>query len=236
MAAGKNIKKYDQKSITDWDENAQINSSRILQLLADAHVSNEDMASSTFEQMDQINPYRLWHVTAFNNLSGNDKHWHICYDCYFYLHYGGNRYDIVISSLDPKSKAGDDVRSPEVEMYSSALYVNSQDISEALWRDLCLTGVSTVERGPDLWDDQDFDSRQNMQVGSKHTVIAWGVKGFCGHNEDATRVRRYGVLVDELIDDIKDGAETVVRVVDDFAADFTDDIISYTKRAAAFLQ
>lgn len=234
MAAGKNIKKYDQKSIKDWDENAQINSSRILQLLADAHVSNKDMASQTFEQMDQVNPYRLWHVTAFNNLSGNDKHYHICYDCYFYFHYGGNKYDIVISSLDPKLKAGDDVLSAEVEMYSNAYYVDSQDISEQLWYDLCLSGVSTVERGPDLWDDQDFDSRQNMQVGSKHTVIAWGVKGFCGHNEDATSVRRAGVLVDELLNSIKDGAETVVRVVDDLTADFNDEIINYTNQAAAF--
>lgn len=60
LQAGKRIIDFDEKCQTDWLTNAEINSSRILQLNADYGLSNEDMSANTKTQMDAINPYRLW--------------------------------------------------------------------------------------------------------------------------------------------------------------------------------
>lgn len=56
------------------------------------------MVDSTMSQLDAINPYRLWQVQSYNNVSGPENHAYICFDCIAYLHYANN-YNILISSV-----------------------------------------------------------------------------------------------------------------------------------------
>ena len=60
LKAAKRITDFDSKAVNDWYQNAEINSSRILQLNADAGLDDEHMSSSTFDQLQTINPYRRW--------------------------------------------------------------------------------------------------------------------------------------------------------------------------------
>ena len=62
------------------------------------------MVLLTTDQLTQINPYRLWQVVSYDNISGSDVHYVICCECEAYFHYG-NKYDIVVSSLDVDSVA-----------------------------------------------------------------------------------------------------------------------------------
>jgi hypothetical protein len=62
------------------------------------------MVESTIAQLDAINPYRLWQVQSYNNVSGFENHAFICYDCIDYLHYA-NTYNILISSMATDSVA-----------------------------------------------------------------------------------------------------------------------------------
>ncbi len=62
------------------------------------------MVVSTTDQLDGINPYRLWQVQSYSNVSGFDHHAYICYDCIGYMHYA-NSYNILISSMATDSIA-----------------------------------------------------------------------------------------------------------------------------------
>ena len=93
---------FDTQCLDDWDTNAEVNLDRIL--VVNFGLSNENMASSTEEALNLINPYKLWQVASYSNCGGYDNHGVICFDCFVYLHYQ-NAYNIVVSALDTDSVA-----------------------------------------------------------------------------------------------------------------------------------
>ena len=46
-----------------------------------------------------------------------------------------------------------------------------------------MKGVHVVVRYVDEWIDSSFDERNTFAVGTKKTITAWAVEGFCEKNE-----------------------------------------------------
>lgn len=84
--------------MTEWYENTEVNSDRILTRGSADNLDNADMATYVIDQLSYITPFRLWDIQVYDNIVGDDLHQVQCNDCFFYMHYN-NRYDIVISSL-----------------------------------------------------------------------------------------------------------------------------------------
>jgi len=84
--------------MTEWYENTEVNSDRILTRGSADNLDNADMAKYVIAQLSTITPFRLWDIQVYDNIVGDDLHQITCNDCFFYMHYN-NRYDIVISSL-----------------------------------------------------------------------------------------------------------------------------------------
>ena len=47
---------------------------------------------------------------------------------------------------------------------------------------MCVKGVHVVVNDVDLWNDNDFDTRYSITVGSQKTVTVWAEQGFCDKN------------------------------------------------------
>ena len=47
---------------------------------------------------------------------------------------------------------------------------------------MCVKGAHIVVRYVDLWNENDFDVRYSMTVGSEKTVTVWAEQGSCEKN------------------------------------------------------
>lgn len=195
LNAAKRITDFDQKAVDDWYKNAEVNSSRILQLNADAGLDNEHMSSSTAEQLQTIDPYRRWQVISYNNIGGFNDHAYECLDCIGYLHYA-NKYNIVIMSMPKDSDANLTVLQDSKIKNDSNSKSDAIDLLNDIWGNLCVTGAHVAIRYVDLWIDGDFDERTTFQVGDQKTITVWAQNGVCGHDQDSMTE---GVLTEALL-------------------------------------
>ena len=118
---------------------------------------------------------------VYANVGGFENHAFTCFDCFSFLHYA-NSYNIVIASLATDSN-------PWIEQTTNSALVTysnqSRDcdkIVDEIWSTLCVKGVHVVVRYVDLWNDNDFDDRYSMTVGSEKTITVWAEQGFCDKN------------------------------------------------------
>jgi hypothetical protein len=57
---------FDKKCQDEWWNNSLVNQGRMVQVFADAHLSNADMALQLYNTLDQVNPYRLWQASSYD--------------------------------------------------------------------------------------------------------------------------------------------------------------------------
>ena len=62
------------------------------------------MATQISTKLEEFNPWRRWMATVYDNISGDNKHQYICYDCFGYLH--TNNRNTVVTGIH-ESKTGD---------------------------------------------------------------------------------------------------------------------------------
>jgi hypothetical protein len=134
------------------------------------------MASQVTSLMNTINPYKLWQTNVYNNISGYNVHAYECFDCIGYLHYA-NRYDILIAALDTDSVVYEAAVNSPVLFTESNSGDDAVNIVNYLYSLYCYAGVHVVERYVDEWTDSYFDNRYSFTVGTKKTIVAWGVQG-----------------------------------------------------------
>lgn len=63
------------------------------------------MANALVNELTLVNPYRLWMVTSYDEMAGDNKHQARCYDCFADFH-RFSKYNILVTSL-PKNTVGD---------------------------------------------------------------------------------------------------------------------------------
>ena len=123
--------------------------------------------------MDMVNPYRLWEAMVYTNVAGGDKHFVKCYDCILYIHYA-NAYNIVLASLSVDSVANVAVTTDGRLASDANSRHDCDNLGDDIWNNLCVKGVHVVVvKNVDLWNDNDFDTRYSMTVGSEKTVTVW---------------------------------------------------------------
>ena len=118
---------------------------------------------------------------VYANVSGFNNHAFSCYDCISYLHYA-NTYNIVLASLSVDSVANVSVTTDGRLASDAESGKDCDKLVDDIWNNLCVKGVHVVVRYVDLWNDNDFDTRYSMTVGSEKTVTVWAEQGFCDKN------------------------------------------------------
>ena len=109
---------------------------------------------------------------VYANVAGGDKHFVKCYDCILYIHYA-NAYNIVLASLSVDSVANVTVTTDGRLASDANSGKDCDKLVDDIWNNLCVKGVHVVVRYVDLWNDNDFDTRYSMTVGSEKTVTVW---------------------------------------------------------------
>lgn len=132
---------------------------------------------------------------VYANVSGFNNHAFNCYDCISYLHYA-NTYNIVLSSLATDSIANVAVTT-DSRLATDADYSRDCDkILDDLWGNLCVKGAHCVVRYVDLWNDNDFETRYSMTVGSEKTITVWAEQGFCDKNSLSATAKNFRSYLD----------------------------------------
>ncbi len=131
----------------------------MIQVNASAGFSNEDMTNDLYAQLLLVNPYRLWQVQVYNNVTGgSNDNYHICFDCISYRHYA-DRYFILIASLATDSVANTAVLADSRIVNDADNKSDCQTLAYDIFNNLCVKGVYCVIRYVDTWMDNNFDER-----------------------------------------------------------------------------
>ena len=179
LAAGDRIIEFDKKCQDEWWNNSLVNQGRMVQVFADAHLSNADMALQLYNTLDQVNPYRLWQASSYDKgVHYGSNQYNRCYHCSLYQNYADS-YNILISSLPKDSVANLLVVQDSRIVDASNSKHDCDRLINDLFDELCLYGAHCVVREVDLNLETDYDSRFAFDVGNHKTITAWAVNDWC---------------------------------------------------------
>lgn len=181
-SAAKRIQKYDDKCQNEWFTNFEINAERVIRTQSDAGADNQTMSREVTETMYQVNPYRYWMSEVYDNISGNDNHHYICYNCAGWLHWN-NRYNIVVSSIATNVNGATEIVNSSYIKDQSNSKSHADTVANNIWNKYCMTGVHVIERYVDEWTYSYYGDAYSANVGSHHTIVSWATEGWCNGND-----------------------------------------------------
>jgi len=136
------------------------------------------MSDYIVSTMNMINPYRFWTTVVYDNISGSNVEYVICYDCFIMLHYD-SKFDIVVSSVGNTTVANTTANNNAwINDFSNWNY-DAETTANAIFNNDCVYGVHVIERYVDEWIYTFMGNRVNQVVGDNHTIVTWAINDFC---------------------------------------------------------